>query len=283
MSRVTLSLLMWSLGVPGVLWAQDKTEQRYGVDMRQQRTGEQFNFSKMPGLAAWYRGDEGLRVEGQQVVGWADASGHGNDVVPERAENRPTLLRGAVNGLPAARFGAGPSQGRSLAMLVKHDISPGDPLAGMTIVAVARLHGTTFYGPLVSYGEAFVLGQEGNAGCLRGASGDSLVGRGFHVLAATFHAADAAYAAYVDGQRVAASCPQFKTLPSKSWLMLGSNAQGENRGLLGDMAEVAVFNRVLTAEELDRITRHLENRYALHGDHNVSPLAARLPYAYYLR
>ena len=237
--------------------------------------------SEIPGLTAWYRSDEGLRVEGQQVVGWADASGHGNNVLPEREENRPTLLRGAVNGLPAVRFGVGPSEGRSLAMLVRRDVALGDRPAGMTIVAVARSARHDVLWPAGQLRRGILLGQEGNTGRLRGAGGDSLVGRGFHVLAATFNPADAAYAAYVDGQRVASRYPEFKTLPGKAWLMLGSNAQGENRGRLGDLAEVAVFNRVLTAEELDRITRHLENRYALQGDHYVSPLAARLPYAYY--
>ena len=281
MRKLTLLLVVGSLAAAGVLRAQDKTEDRYGIDPRQQRAGQQFDLAKVHGLAAWYRGSEGLRVEGQQVVGWADASGHGNDAVAEREENRPTLLRGALNGLPAVRFGVGPSQGRSLAMLVKRDMALGENPAGMTIIAVARLHGTTFFGPCVSYGDAFVLGQDGNTGRLLGANGDPLVGRGFHVLAATLSAADAAYAGYVDGQRVANRCPQFKTLPGKSYLMLGSNAQGENRGLLGDLAEVVVFHRVLTADELDRITRHLENRYGLSGDRYVTPLAAQLPYAYY--
>jgi len=105
------------------LKAADELETKYGVDVRMQRTGPRFEPPSVPGLAAWWRADKGIRSEAGRVLTWADANGQGHDLSAGGAEERPVLLAGAANGLPAVRFGTGPSGGLSPCVLSCRELS----------------------------------------------------------------------------------------------------------------------------------------------------------------
>jgi hypothetical protein len=54
--------------------------------------------------ALWLKGDEGVALNtSNEVVGWADQSGNGNGAI-NSGVSLPTLLPGAINGKPALRF-----------------------------------------------------------------------------------------------------------------------------------------------------------------------------------
>ena len=57
------------------------------------------------GLRLWLKADAGLTAGG--VAGWPDQSGRGNDGIQGTSGGRPTMVANVLNGRPVVRFGAG--------------------------------------------------------------------------------------------------------------------------------------------------------------------------------
>jgi hypothetical protein len=56
------------------------------------------------GLKLWLRGDAGVLTSGSSVTNWLDQSGNGNNATQGTGANQPTVVSGALNGLPVVRF-----------------------------------------------------------------------------------------------------------------------------------------------------------------------------------
>jgi probable HAF family extracellular repeat protein len=57
------------------------------------------------GIKVWLRGDFGVNKDAADLIAvWADASGNGNDAVQTTAANKPVAVQGALNGRPLVRF-----------------------------------------------------------------------------------------------------------------------------------------------------------------------------------
>lgn len=69
----------------------------------------------------WLDAALGVTESGGAVSAWADQSGAGNDFTQASAPNRPTLVAGAVNGLPVIRFVAASNQSLNAALIVLPD------------------------------------------------------------------------------------------------------------------------------------------------------------------
>ncbi|MFN0030558.1 MAG: PKD domain-containing protein [Flavobacteriales bacterium] len=64
----------------------------------------QFSPADFGGLQLWLRADSGITMNGNFVAQWNDQSGNSNHATSDFDVIRPTLLAGALNGLPAVSF-----------------------------------------------------------------------------------------------------------------------------------------------------------------------------------
>ena len=89
------------------------------------------------GLGLWLKADTGVTLNGSGVAQWADQSGNGNNATQSVAAGQPTLVSGAINGLPAVSFnGTGQDMQFNLTL---------NGLTGMTIFMV-NANGASYTG-----------------------------------------------------------------------------------------------------------------------------------------
>src|SRR5690606_33429828 len=218
----------------------------------------------VPDLALWLRADDGLyqdaakttpaTAEGHPVGAWEDRSGHGRDVTQATAAARPTLRLGVAGGEPAVRFDG-----------VDDELRGSDSITPRTVFAVVKMNaenvcvlgrsGSHFYGWFTQRGNPSRLQiRDGSATPEDDLSTAYAVGQ-WDIFAGTMAGSGARSALHVSGERRDSSALQ---VPSGGRLILGARQDPDNRLFLdGDIAELVVYDRVLTAEEIRTLELYL--------------------------
>jgi hypothetical protein len=247
------------------------------------------------GLRLWFRADRGVETEqGLAVKAWHDLSGAGHSAIQQDSTRRPRLIQSSIQGKPAVRFDGEDD------VLGIVDVS-GEVMTSLTVFIVHRLNRRS--GSQSYTGDYFVmrLGGDGDRryqywgfetlGSAGGGSNslvDVLAGWGNDMRmrkpgistfgkatlwCATTDGAIHRTRMYADG----VEC-QAKALGVDGPIRIKlGNADGTGGGGLGgtmteadrghcsasEIAEVIVFNRVLSAEERAKLERQLGQRYSL--------------------
>ena len=213
------------------------------------------------GLRAWYRADAGvLPDEGNRVAHWADLSGHGQHAVQTGGQNRrPQWVGEAMNGQPVLRFDgldnyfnlpdlmAGATAGEIFVVARLRDFS--NPYNGLihfgtgyaTVYADGAVwddFGTTAQNPY-AYPGTSILTQAHLYDSSVSLNGESIL---------RFNGAEA-------GRRTG------QTVSFSSNPQIGADHYGEC--FKGDIAEVLVYDRVLSVGERETVSAALTDRYAL--------------------
>ena len=205
------------------------------------------------GLKLWLRADAGLKFGlGNQVSIWRDQSPAGNDLVQGDGAHKPKLERIGPGGKAALRFDGNDFLSRPNGM----------PTGDYTKIAVVTLddYGSPNNVLSGSAQHALFFGQTDRAMLFHQqtfvqSSVPTALGVPT-VLVATFEADSGQGRLYQDGALVGSGTALPHSDPS---LQLGAFAGGNS--LLGRIAEVAVYDRVLTASEQSRIERRLFRQY----------------------
>lgn len=114
------------------------------------QTPRAFSPLDIPNLAAWYRADMGITLNGATVSAWADQSGNARHMTQATAGKQPTYTAVGINGRPSVTFTAG----SATAMATAAAIHTGSE--ARTIIAV--------YQPTVIGAVAYAIaGQSGGA------------------------------------------------------------------------------------------------------------------------
>jgi glucose/arabinose dehydrogenase len=211
------------------------------------------------GLVALFETDRGVTASGEQVTGWPDASGQGNDLL---AVGNPTLEAGRLNGQDTVAFDGVDD---ALVDATPTGLPAGD--ADRTMFAVVRYDTVGFGG--VGYGnnranEAFTLGVN-DAGELTlqgwGSANDkasTVAGTGAGWLVQSVRYDDGAYTMYRNGTAIVDGTHGFATVADD--LLLGGNLNG--REFVGmEVAAMIVYDRALTETERDRVEAYLSEKY----------------------
>ena len=204
------------------------------------------------------------------VAQLTDQSGHGNNAVQDSQGGAPLplLAANAVNGLPALSFDG------TRALISPTGAMPGNSSHSIIMVAsyqsIAQYrNGAVFYSDAAGSDQNSCLGVDPNTSHLwvGGYNQDNAPyigtitfnGAGFNILSKIYDASSANYQGYVAGvQDVNATGDTYNLGNTR----VGVGRQYNNGSYwAGDIAEVIVFNSVLSNSDLEAVQRYLANKY----------------------
>lgn len=241
---------------------------------------------EISGLVTWLRADTLALSAGQAVATWPDASGRGNHATQPNAAQRPTFTPAAINGLPALTLNRAASQ---QVLLPTASFNGMSDLSNFTFFAVARWTGGVRSGLFGGYRGAntanlgsTVFEITSDTGALRlripnsiDSTTNSAVTSGrWHLLGAAMDSTASRAGLFRDGTTLAEPTGTGGTslLANFERLPVGSSFD-DVRTFGGQIAEILIYNRALSALERDALGRHLAAKYAL----TISTGSAELP------
>ena len=229
----------------------------------------------VPVLTAWFKANAISGVaNGGPVASWIDASGKGNHATQGSVSLQPTLVTGAINGLPVVRFNATNQTYLAFPRTVQDDF---------TIVCVFRSSQGIGTGQNFWNGAGLVNGEMPNTvndfGLSLNANGNLLAGSGNpdvtiassnstyangqpHVVVFQRTRSSGALELYVDGLAQGTATGGKFALTAPPQLVLGAQ-QTLNNYMTGDIAEVKIYNQALSAGDRVAEEKALNCKYGL--------------------
>ena len=201
----------------------------------------------------WLRADKGVELTGGVVSAWRDQSGNSNDAIQSTAGNRPSLVTNSLNGRPIIRF--------NLQWL---DITPflvGVNYSAFCVYNVSGASGTIIGGTSTFY----FLGSASNligAGDNNGFLSYSKIPP-FTSIISTFIIKADIYDSHIYENGLIKSTSISGTTQSLEVSVIGKRS-GNNFYLYGDIAEIIIFDQVLTDGERKTTERYLNAKYAIY-------------------
>jgi len=219
------------------------------------------------GLREWLEADVGVQTSGTSVTNWLDQSGNGNHAMQTSAANQPTYLAtgfGAAN-KPSVHFDG-----------LNDFLDAGSGLnitgSGLTIFTLMRLtanaNGPGIAGNQGSGGTGYLL-EEGTDDRFKFFAGigvqtaDNVTGSwvGKPLLMTGFKDASNV-TLYTNGVQAATASSSTSISSSSDNFLIGHNALASGF-LNGDIAEILIYDRALTAQERENVTAYFDGKYSL--------------------
>lgn len=227
--------------------------------------------SSISGLQAWYAADSGLTctggcTTGNPVTAWADKSSNVNNLT---GVNGPTYQGAQINGLPAVRFTAASTQGFTFGTAINLQTAS-------TIFVVVKMASIT-QGIMVG-GPGDALGYwVGYAGSQQGADwiGNAGISKGNVAADTTWHQQNMTYNNTVIAFRLGSAsdpcgtspgtttCATTQTIAANETTIGYRTYPSNSQYLDGYLAEIIIYNRVLTGTEITTVETYLNGRYGI--------------------
>lgn len=245
-----------------------------GLSLPQTRVAGGFTPKKLSGLSLWLKADAGVTLSGSNVTAWVDQSGNGNNATP--VDVNPTFNSSDLNGKPTitlSSIAVGDNESLSL------DSSP------------MGASGTTAF--VVNYVDPDVFGSDAN-GALLGNFGSAengshwpygLTNSVYDSFATdtrkddlglpdgitswniySVHSQDDDYKLFCNGIQFHSDVSNVysNTIGGNGTLYIGmQNNAGTDQIFKGKVAEVVIYNRVLTTPERQQVEAYLIDKYAI--------------------
>ena len=216
----------------------------------------------IPGLKLWLKADALSLSNNSPVDAWADSSGSGNGVMQNTGMKRPTFKTNQLNGLPVVRFDG-----------------IDDTLFKLAAAGFTCRHGHTVFAVLnpttaVAYGMAVVtrfgyneMRQYGGGGYpewmlpsgLYQVDGSAYLQGLWKVWTGTYSVASQTVELFINGASQGTVIDDGPLAVTD--IYLGSRTDSYN--WLGDMAEVLIYDGVLSVAQRQTIEKYLIAKYAL--------------------
>lgn len=228
--------------------------------------------SRLSGLRLWLSADRitGL-ADGDPVTTWSDLSGQGNHATQSTTAAKPLYKVGIAGGRPVVRF-----DGVDDYLTVANEATFDMATPTIFVVGTASAGTGTFLGKVTFAGavgdadrrklnvrraSSTTFSLQSGADAAFKASG-TLSWTGFNVMSVVGRGA-ADYTLAVNGTAADATTPtlDFSTFNNAS-LIVGASTSGAEF-LTGDIAEIVVYNRALSATERKAVERYLGARYGV--------------------
>ncbi|MCX6880826.1 MAG: autotransporter-associated beta strand repeat-containing protein [Verrucomicrobia bacterium] len=244
------------------------------------------------GLRVWLKADavnaaDPAQVDGSSnVLKWIDQSGNGNHATKGSAPIAPTYVASTLNGQPVLRFTqTGDDTGSRLYL---GDLSAQFSVAanGSSVYAAATIGTPTTPtdGRYNMFGnrandDRWVANSwsESSPGSFRGGRTSlpyaSVPQTGSHIF--SMESSSSAYRAVIDGTQIGSVGGDYNSGSGANW-NIGNSAAANGQQLNGDIAELILYSRVLTADEANLVGGYLSGKYALTTEY--PPLNATAPY-----
>lgn len=235
--------------------------------------------SDLSGLVGWWKADAISGVDGDPIGTWPDSSGGSHDLTQATGTQKPTLKTGIINSLPVARFDGGDIIVNSAFDLSATDKATVFAVLKATSAATAQVfleHGVNTNTTNPGFG-FYIAGQTANniqaavgkaAGGIAARSTTVSPGTVFNILAAVYdRALTGAQQATPRLNGIAISVTDDATNDVTGNFGNVSLNVGARSGVAapftGDIAELIIYNRVLSDSELNQIGGYGSSRYAL--------------------
>lgn len=220
------------------------------------------------GLAAWYRADQGVVMNGATVSEWKDQSPYGRHAVQATAAHQPSILPNACNGKSALVF-----DGNSKNLLAN---VPANGLGGMTLILVTSCDqdddlmprcSPLLWGETANWGVTHLTPRKSAVVLMFGTGQSSIVhyprpsaATGF--VLTTARKDGATESLFVNGAQVWSEGGRRPSLQGVSpAVALGGDFNGSFFN--GRIAEVMVYERALPEVERQRAEQYLKLKYRL--------------------
>ncbi|MCX6880825.1 MAG: hypothetical protein NTW21_44545 [Verrucomicrobia bacterium] len=238
------------------------------------------------GMVAWLTADgvnvvdaDQLRLAGGDafVKQWKDHSGNTHNATNTTEGDQPKYIASGLNGKPVLRFTQRDDDNGS--RLYLGDLSAQFPSAG-SMFAVSTINNDGRYNLFdnrdndsrwvadtwtESSPGVFRGGRTGSAGAY-----GSWPQTGSHVFA--MESSSSLYRFVIDGTQIGSTTGDYHNGSGQNWTIGNRVAQGNDQQLNGDIAELILFDRVLTAEEADAVGAYLEVKYGLNTEYGPKAL-----------
>ena len=223
-------------------------------------------------LGLWLKSDSGTRARGGSLDFWQDQSGRGHSVVQPAAAAQPQLISDGLGSRPTLRF-----DGAAQYLDVPAFMSARTQAEAFVVLRVATARLTTD-------GSVWGLGQSPDHGARyptsQGQLQDDFASTATYFLESVstlldqFHLYNVAsqqdcWMAWINGALAAERAGNTYAAPDNP--TLGASLQGTPSYFGGDIAEVMIFDRVLTTEERDSVGGYLSQRYGLASSTPAAP------------
>jgi hypothetical protein len=215
------------------------------------------------GLRLWLKADAGLTVGG--VAGWPDQSGRGNDATQGASGGRPIMVANVLNGRPVVRFGSGrylnlPNFMSGVSEADGFVVVMTDPSLPQGLWNIGSFNDRNFY----PYGQSAIYDNFGST--VRYGFALPTVGlNAYHLYNVSAKAGS--WTARQNGRTFyshASNTVDFRSNP-----VLGADYPDAAYCFRGDIAEVMVYDRVITDDERVAVQRYLfQFRF---GDSHAAP------------
>jgi hypothetical protein len=220
-------------------------------------------------LVMWLRADNSVTTSGSDVTSWGDVSGSENSAT--NGSNQPTLVTGAINGLPAVSFASGSSQ------FLQVPAGMASFTSGASIFLVTKPAAVTAGARFLDFGNGsasdnIFLDEPTNTGAslftYNGATSSSVTSSSaitlgqYQLLEAIYNGSSTGtiYTNAVEGVQ-STSLQTLQNL-TRNNNYIGQASQGGNY-FDGQIAEILVYNTAVTASQQAAIEGYLFNKYNL--------------------
>ncbi len=224
----------------------------------------------MAGLQLWLKADAGVTSAGSAVTGWADQSGHGNQAEQPFPESAPVLVSNAINGKPALRFDG---QTRYLDVASSPSVAITADITSFYAArfddfAATRTIWTKCTGNLPRPRDYSVASGSGIPTVSRGTpDGNAPVAaaNGFpagELVIGGFQVEVANVTHYLFDQSLGGGVHGYGAVDDGGPLRIGSR---DDLGpqMKGDLSELLIYNRSLSADDRDLLVTYLASRYGV--------------------
>jgi hypothetical protein len=235
------------------------------------------------GLQLWLRADAGITAgAGGAVTGWADQSGNANDAVQFDEAWAPIRVENAANGLPVLRFDGVDD---FLEVFDSDSLSIAGDITSFFIVnfsnfggfravwgkTVNNLPGPTDYYTVPDSGVPRLYRGDGTASSLGFVDGAPL--RAGSYLLVGFDSASGQVTHYLGAQPTRSGTIAASLADGDTSLYIGTRGDFFTK-LQGDLAELVIYDRALSAEERAQVVDYLATRYDIQNQPPTISLTA---------
>lgn len=221
------------------------------------------------GMAVWLKSDFGVLTSGSNVTDWTDLSGSGNTASQSNNSNRPALVMGAVNGLPTLTFNGSTQFLQSPAGLA-------DFTAGASAFIVTKptsiVNNARFFdfGNGATNNNLYLSETTANGTNLYSYTGSTAshvtspagVTAGQYQIVEALHDGTGAAFLYTNGVQGGQGLVNNVTNVSRSGNYFGTDF-AKALFYSGEVAEVIIYNTVLTPAQRANVESYLAAKYAI--------------------
>lgn len=212
-----------------------------------------FNPAALGAMKLWLKADAGITLNGSTVSKWDDYSGNSNHAVMATAVYQPAFVANGINGKPSLRFDAAMPSYMDLTYLIGNNA-----VDSFTVFVVMKRRVNTDQGYLGYNGGGTYFLQQSSAWWVHNNTKAAPMTNGVWYLRTNLVNNTAPLVTYISNST------SLGTVAGSSLIAINKIGFGHAWGLDGELAEIMVYQKILTAGEQITVNDYLNAKYAIY-------------------